>query len=271
MSTAAKAVAVAASQKGVTESPRGSNRTKYGDWFGFNGVAWCSIFVAWVLASIGLDPRAAIDGYASCASALAGWRRLGRTIARDRIEPGDVLFYKIGRRGNATNHTGFATSKPYRRGVARRWFVDAIEGNTNAAGSRTGGQVQAKTRALSLVVGVARPQYVAGIPAPVVVGDEAARLAFWFASTYDTTAPAARPSVFPVLVEGTAGDWVKVWQGSFDWAAGEADPIDGEFGPSTADTVRRVQRLAGQPTTGVVDLRAWDALRFCVHAKASAK
>ncbi len=269
MSTAAQALEVAGSQEGVAERPRGSNRTPYGEWFGFNGVAWCSIFVAWVLARIGLDPRPAIDGYASCASALAGWRRLRRTVPKDQAQPGDVLFFKIGRRGNATNHTGFARSVPYRR--RGRWVIDTIEGNTNAAGSRTGGMVLRKTRPMSQVVGVARPQYVAAIPAQVLPGDEAARLAFWFAATFDGTVPDARPSVFPVLHEGAVGDWVKVWQGAFDWSAGEADPIDGQFGPSTADTVRRVQRLAGLPATGSIDVATWGALRFCVLAKAAAR
>lgn len=268
MSTPAQALEVAGSQVGVAERPRGSNRTPYGDWFGFNGVAWCSIFVAWVLARIGLDPRPAIDGYASCASALAGWRRLGRTVAKDQAQPGDVLFFKIGRRGNNPNHTGLARSAPYRQ--RGRWVIDTIEGNTNAGGSRTGGQVLRKTRPMGQVVGVARPQYLHQIPPPVVAADEAARLAFWFAGEFDRTAPVARPSVFPVLHEGTVGDWVKVWQGAFDWAAGESDPIDGEFGPSTADTVRRVQRLAGLPASGSIDVAAWGALRFCVHAKAAA-
>lgn len=269
MSTAAQALEVAGSQEGVTERPRGSNRTPYGEWFGFNGVAWCSIFVAWVLARIGLDPRPAIDGYASCASALAGWRRLGRTVPKDQARPGDVLFFKIGRRGNATNHTGFARSAPYRR--RGRWLIDTIEGNTNSAGSRIGGQVLRKTRPMAQVVAVARPKYLPAIPAEVVPDDEAARLAFWFAGRFDQTDERARASVFPVLHEGAVGDWVKVWQGAFDWAAGEADPIDGEYGPSTADTVRRVQRLAGMPATGSIDVATWGALRMCVHAKAAAR
>lgn len=271
MSTAEQALEVARSQVGVAERPRGSNRTPYGEWFGFNGVAWCSIFVAWVLAQIGIDPRHAIDGYASCAQALAGWRRLGRTRKKTDVQPGDVLFFKIGRRGNATNHTGFARSAPYRPRRLSFLKVDTIEGNTNSAGSRTGGMVLRKTRPMSQVVGVARPQYVAGIPPQVIPGDEAARLAFWFAATFDQTAEAARPSVFPVLHQGDGGDWVKVWQGAFDWAAGEADPIDGEYGPSTADTVRRVQKLAGQQVTGSIDVATWGALRFCVLAKAAGK
>lgn len=270
MSTAAQAIAEARSQIGVSESPRGSNRTKYGAWFGFNGVAWCSIFVAWVLAQIGLDPRPAIDGYASCASALAGWRRLGRVVPKAQAQPGDVLFYKIGSRGNATNHTGIATSAPYRKGALRRWYIDAIEGNTNGSGSRTGGQVLARSRSLGLVVAVARPQYLTGVPAPVVDADEAARLAFWFAGRFDQTAADARPAVFPVLHEGASGDWVKVWQGAFRWASGERLGIDGQFGALTADSVRRVQRLAGLPASGSIDVATWGALRFCVHAKAAA-
>ena len=263
MSTPDQLVEVARSQRGVHESPRGSNRTPYGQWFGFQGVAWCSIFVAWCLAQIGLDPRHAIDGYASCAMALSGWRRMRRTVAKTAIAPGDILFFKLGRRGGFTNHTGIATSVPYKR--RGRWVVDSVDGNTNASGSRTGGEVQEKTRPLSQVVGVARPQYAPNVVRdPIFVGDEPARLAFWFAGIYDQ-----HPDLLPTLDEGAIGDWVRAWQGTFRWCQGGSDPVDGTFGPDTAATVRWVQGKAGQPQTGRIDRKAWDGLRYLVHAKAS--
>jgi hypothetical protein len=40
---------VAQGEVGTKETPVGSNIQKYGAWFGWNGVAWCSIFVSWVV------------------------------------------------------------------------------------------------------------------------------------------------------------------------------------------------------------------------------
>ena len=45
--TAEKVLAVARGELGNTESPAGSNRTKYGKWFGLDGYAWCMMFVMW--------------------------------------------------------------------------------------------------------------------------------------------------------------------------------------------------------------------------------
>ena len=47
MAKASDVLKVAASQIGVKESPAGSNRSKYGKWFGLNGVPWCAIFLDW--------------------------------------------------------------------------------------------------------------------------------------------------------------------------------------------------------------------------------
>lgn len=39
---------------GTTENPMGSNKTKYGEWYGMNGVAWCCIAVSWIFDSAGV-------------------------------------------------------------------------------------------------------------------------------------------------------------------------------------------------------------------------
>lgn len=156
MSTPNDLIAVAASQVGTKE--QGKNRTKYGAWFGFNGVAWCSIFVAWCLGQVGMDPRPFIASYASCDAAYAGWKRLGRTFSdKMQIKPGTILFYRFSRKGGFSDHTGIAVSAPYRKfGI---WYVDTIEGNTSGGSNTSGGMVQRRTRKLSLVVGMAWPAY----------------------------------------------------------------------------------------------------------------
>jgi len=44
----AKIVRIASNEAGYVETPPNSNKTKYGQWFGFDGVAWCGMFVSWV-------------------------------------------------------------------------------------------------------------------------------------------------------------------------------------------------------------------------------
>ena len=47
MTTAEQILQVARGELGYKESPAGSNRTKYGAWFGLNGQPWCMMFVQW--------------------------------------------------------------------------------------------------------------------------------------------------------------------------------------------------------------------------------
>jgi len=42
-----KIVEIAEKEIGTTEYPANTNKTKYGAWFGLNGLAWCAIFVSW--------------------------------------------------------------------------------------------------------------------------------------------------------------------------------------------------------------------------------
>ena len=45
-------VDVALGQIGYRE--QGNNRTKYGEWFGMNGAAWCHMFVSWCANQAGV-------------------------------------------------------------------------------------------------------------------------------------------------------------------------------------------------------------------------
>ena len=45
--TASRMLDIARSQLGVGETPPGSNYTKYGKWYGLNGMAWCAMFMSW--------------------------------------------------------------------------------------------------------------------------------------------------------------------------------------------------------------------------------
>ena len=131
----AKMLAMAASQLGYVERP--TNRTKYGQWFGWDGVAWCAIWVSWCFAMAGssMPKLSNSKGAAYCptiathAQQTGQWRGPGYNP-----KPGDLILFKF---TNRIDHIGIVGPKA-RMADGR---VHTYEGNTNAAGSRTGGMV----------------------------------------------------------------------------------------------------------------------------------
>ncbi len=135
---------VAAGELGVTESPAGSNRTKYGKWMSLDGQPWCMSFVQWCFAQAG-TPLPYRTG--SC-SALLDWFRKHRpeAVFVSGPQPGDVAIFTFG-------HTGIVEK-------VLPGAVLCIEGNTSpgVAGSQNnGGGVYRRQRNLCLVRAFIRP------------------------------------------------------------------------------------------------------------------
>lgn len=134
---------LARTQIGVTESPSGSNRQKYGAWYGTNGVKWCMIFVQWIFAHSGL-----LLPYktASCSSLLTWYRKNHPGQVHSEPEIGDIAIFDWGHTGIVTE-TGLLTIK-------------TIEGNTSSSiiGSQdNGGGVYERTRLRANVTAFIRP------------------------------------------------------------------------------------------------------------------
>ena len=134
---------IACGQLGVTESPAGSNRTKYGKWLGLDGQPWCMSFVQWCFAQAG-TPLPHKTG--SC-SALLNWYQKNRPecVVKDP-QPRDIIIYNFG-------HTGIVES-------ASTTTITAIEGNTSPGQSGSqdnGGGVFRRTRSKMLVRAYIRP------------------------------------------------------------------------------------------------------------------
>ena len=134
---------IAAGEIGNTESPAGSNMTKYGKWYGWNGVSWCMIFVMWCFAQSGLPlPHKT----ASCGELLSWYRKFQPERVVQDPKPRDIIIYNFG-------HTGIVES-------VAAGAITAIEGNTSAgeAGSQSnGGGVFRRRRSKSLVTAYIRP------------------------------------------------------------------------------------------------------------------
>ena len=134
---------IACGQLGVTESPAGSNRTKYGKWMGLDGQPWCMSFVQWCFHQAG-TPLPHKTG--SC-SALLNWYKANRPacVVKDP-QPRDIIIYNFG-------HTGIVER-------ALPGSVMCIEGNTSPGQSGSqdnGGGVYRRQRNLALVRAFIRP------------------------------------------------------------------------------------------------------------------
>ena len=131
---------VAIQEIGYTEYPAGSNKTKYGVWFGWNGVKWCMEFVQYChfFSDFGGLPYKT----ASC-SALLNWYK---TNAPECIvktpQPNDIVIYEA--------HTGIVE----RVSGSMMWV---IEGNTSRTNDDNGGAVMRRTRQVKLAKAFIRP------------------------------------------------------------------------------------------------------------------
>lgn len=128
---------IARGELGNTESPAGSNRTKYGAWMGLDGQPWCMSFVQWCFDQAG-KPLPHKTG--SCSNLLGWYRRYCPERVASDPRPGDIIIYNFG-------HTGIVES-------ADGSTITAIEGNTSPgeAGSQdNGGGVCRRKRSKTLV------------------------------------------------------------------------------------------------------------------------
>ena len=153
-----RVIETARRELGEKEVPAGSNQTKYGRAFGWDGVPWCVIFLWWCFREAGEKDAFYGGGKTSSCSALYHWyRERGQTAGPEEIRPGDILLLNVsGTR--ETQHCGLVTQV---LNGTEGWYR-TIEGNTSAGaeGDQTGGGcVAQKARHKENVVGVCRPAY----------------------------------------------------------------------------------------------------------------
>jgi CHAP domain len=130
-----KMVAVARSQIGVKELPRNSNDVKYTRWYGIRA-PWCAMFVSWVARQAGISQRV-LPTFIYTPAGATFFKLRGRWSRTPRV--GAIAFYDRAGLGRIS-HTGVIV-----RVLQDGWF-EAVEGNTDDAGGRTGGRVMLKTR-----------------------------------------------------------------------------------------------------------------------------
>ena len=150
MATAEQVLDIARAELGYTESPKGSNKTKYGAWFGMNGQPWCMMFVQWCFDQAGATFLLPNTTTASCGTMMRAAQAAGCWVTGN-YRPGDVVIYDFPG-GAATDHTGIVES-------VTASGVIAIEGNTGSGNNANGGQVQRRPRSNDVIKGAIRPAY----------------------------------------------------------------------------------------------------------------
>jgi cell wall-associated NlpC family hydrolase len=136
---ALKILKIANGELGYKESPKNSNKTKYGKWFGIDGVAWCGMFVSWLYDQAGanLGRIGFSKGFAGCQTAVAYFKKTGEITKNPR--PGDIVFFDWNA-DKRYDHTGIY--------LAHRDLTTfhSIEGNTSLTNQSNGGEVMLRIR-----------------------------------------------------------------------------------------------------------------------------
>ena len=131
-------IEVAKKEIGYVE--KSGNITKYGEWFGLNGLPWCGIFVSWCFAMAGkpLPNIGFKKGFAGVQFAYDYFKNMNKLTLSPKT--GDIVLYDFDKNGRY-DHTG----------IFVRWIVpqrtfEAVEGNTSTKNQRNGGSVMLRVR-----------------------------------------------------------------------------------------------------------------------------
>lgn len=153
-----KVMRIALKEVGTIENPAGSNKTKYGEWYGMNGVAWCAIFCSWVYDQAGITLPEINKGYDGLHYVPSGhnyWRK--NKELTDSPKMGDIVLFEFGN-DNLDDHIG----------IFSHWDKEgesfySVEGNTSfdSKGSQSnGGAVALRKRYMKHVSGFASPKEI---------------------------------------------------------------------------------------------------------------
>lgn len=142
-----KVIEIARNEIGVTENPKNSNKTKYGKWFGLDGVFWCGIFVSYCFdkAGLSLGNMGFLKGFAGCQTAVAQFTKAKRVTTDP--QPGDIVFFDWNG-DKRHDHTGIFVSWT----DATKTKFNTIEGNTSPTNASNGGSVMAMVRSNKNVI-----------------------------------------------------------------------------------------------------------------------
>ncbi len=146
-----KIVEIAAKEAGYIESP--GNKTKFGKWFGLDGMAWCAMFVSWCYFKAGLSlPKIGfLRGFAGCQKGYEYFKK--HNWITDNPVAGDIVLFDWNGDGRY-DHTG----------IFVEWSNEdkffSVEGNTALINDSNGGSVMKRLRNKSVAIFVHPPKNI---------------------------------------------------------------------------------------------------------------
>jgi CHAP domain/Putative peptidoglycan binding domain len=241
MTTPQDVLEVAARQIGYTESPAGSNMTKYGAWYGMNGVPWCAIFVSYCFSVAGCRlPITTSKGFAYCPYGVDWFKDNKKWFKTPQI--GDLVFYNWSGDGIA-DHVGIIES------IHSNGSVISIEGNTSTSNNSNGGQVMRRTREKNYQLGFGRPSYS-------MVSTSTPNPSFPAWPGYYITLTS------PLMSSNEILRWQKQminrdWDLGLGGSTGKGDT--GEFNARCAQVLKQFQEEKSLEVDGILGPESWDA------------
>ena len=153
MATVEQILTLARKELGYRESPKNSNRTKYGKWYGLDGNPWCMMFVMWIFHQAdasGILPvrTASCEEFMKAAKKAKNWRK------NKDLQPGDIVIFDFPGNSSKAEHVGIVEEL-----CDDSAYVMTIEGNTSTGNDSNGGMVMRRKRKRSLIAGAFRPAY----------------------------------------------------------------------------------------------------------------
>lgn len=234
MTTVEDVLRVARAEIGTKENPPRSNRTKYGEWYSWNGVPWCAIFVSYCFYMAGnkLPPIQSKKGFAYCPYGVDFYRTKREF---DRIpKAGDIVFFDWEKDG-VSDHVGIVEK------VLNNNQVVTIEGNTSYENNSNGGEVMRRTRDLSTIQGFAHPYY-----------DGVSTIGSASSPTWSRYIMLTSPLM--------RGEDIREWQSqmiSLGYDLGESG-ADGIFGPLSHKALLKFQGDRNLEVDGTIGLLTWN-------------
>jgi hypothetical protein len=151
MKLSERIIAIATSQIGVQEIPKGSNSGPEIDQYlksvGLGkGYAWCMAFVYWCVEKSCTEQGVA-NPLLKTAGVLRQWNERP-SLRQKQPQAGDIFIMDFGK---GLGHTGIVTKVLFNN------RIETIEGNTNSQGSREGQEVAKRIRTISSCKGFLRP------------------------------------------------------------------------------------------------------------------
>ncbi|WP_067812336.1 peptidoglycan-binding protein [Actinomadura kijaniata] len=245
MGTAAAMLAEARRSLGLSGRPNRITRdyaSRHGD--DFLSAAWCDMAVTYwarrsgnAKAVLPSGDRAYTVWHAQDFQRIGRWHT-GTAANLDKARPGDIVFFDWGNSNSvgAIDHVGIIEK------VLGGGRVQTIEGNTGDA-------VRRRVRSASSIAGYGRPAYDSApggsTPAPNWTENLVKKL--------------------PTLKRGAKGEHVESVQALLLARSHPEVELDGDFGRTTEDAVKAVQKWGGVTADGVVGPKTW-AILLRVHA-----